>query len=388
MHRRTFCATAVGAGLAGCLNLQEEVASGDDSGSGGAGGGDPGDAPDVDPIDDLALFPAWELDRGFLHVGEAVGSFFGYGFGDLVRFESDGTESWTSDVVGDDYRVVPAHATDGDEQTVYVGANGGDDANRARLYALEAETGRERWHDETEPTGTRTRIEHVVATDSAVVYGSDTTGNDDDQEAVVRGLDPETGEERWTDTISEAFVLGLEHVGDRIFVGTTDQLFCYDAEDGERVETFNVLSGFEGIASDGSSCYGYGRMENEIVALDGEALERRWDQPIDYQPEGIAVGSGLVSVSTEAGYVVTYDTASGTEQWEVRLDGPADGRPVPDGDRIWAVDDDGTLAGIAAADGERVFETQLGDGGSVDIAVLDDVLVTDADETAFTIEAS
>lgn len=392
MHRRAFCAGAAGMGLAGCLNLQEEGTNGGsgdpETGSSGSGSDGPGAGPGVVPIDDLSLSAAWELERGFAHLGTAAGSFFGWGFRELVRVEPDGTETWTSDAVGDEYSVRPANAIDGNDETIFVGTNATGDVDRAQLYALEADSGQVRWHDETAPTGTRTRIDHVVVTDAAVVYGSDTTGTDDDQDAVVRGIDPQTGEERWTDEFHETFVVGLERVDDRVFVGTTDRLFCYNAADGERVATFDVLSGFEGVAGNGTACYGYDRTANEIVAVDGGELERRWSQPIDYQPEGIGVGSGLVSVSTDAGYVVAYDAASGAQQWDVRLDGPAHGDPVPDGNRVWAADDDGTLAGIAAADGELVLETEIGDGGGIDVGIVDDVLLTDADETAFAIDAS
>lgn len=388
MDRRAFCASAVGVGLAGCLNLQEDTVS---DGSGGDGEGARTDTegseggPAVDPIEDLSLSPVWDLEGSFIHVGAAAGSLFGSGFDGLVRVEPDGTESWTSDVVGDDYAVRLDGGIDAVDGGLFVGTSGSE-VDRARLYALEGDSGRERWYDETDPTGTRTRIQHVVATRSAVVYGSDTGGTDENQHAVVRALDPVTGEEHWVDTFPETFVVGLERVDDRIFVGTTEHLWCYDVASGDRVAEFDVLSGFEGIAGDGASCYGYDRTENELVAIDGAALERRWDEPVPHQPEGMAVGNGLLTVTTDAGYVVAYDAATGSPRWETRVGGPARERPVPDGNRIWIADESGTLTALAAADGTPVFETDGGDGGSVDVAVVDDVLLTDADETAYTIE--
>ncbi|WIV68809.1 PQQ-binding-like beta-propeller repeat protein [Natrialbaceae archaeon AArc-T1-2] len=396
VSRRLFCVTGVGFATAGCLNL--EAGSGD-----GASAGDNGDSadddsvdddneasnpPPVDEIDELSLSEMTTLERAPRSVGETDGVFLTRGFDGVSVRDPDGSQRWLVELP-EEYRLNPGQTLTSDGERLYVGSrnNDGDDA---RLYAFDASDGTERWVEETDSTGTRTRIQHVTLADGAIVYGSDTSGSDDDQDSVIRALEAESGQQRWEHEYTEAFVFEAGSTDERVYAGVGNHVYVYELATGDVVDKLDIHLGFTGSVADDELFVGYDRqVPGELIALEMADGSERWREPFDLEPSGgLAIGSETVFVGTDAGYVVALDAETGLTRWQTRLDATISNPPVPDGNRVWVSDNTDMLSALAVVDGTVVYDTQLDGWSGVDVAVIDDVLLTNGTDTLYRIEGS
>ncbi|NGM68697.1 PQQ-binding-like beta-propeller repeat protein [Natronolimnobius sp. AArcel1] len=168
-------------------------------------------------------------------------------------------------------------------ETVYVG--GGD----ATLYALERDTGEERWHAKADgPIGGG-----PVVTDSRIYVGTDAGS--------VSAIDQD-GDERWQTGVTDGQVETLA-VGNGIVCAETsdDAITVLDPETGDRVwRSSRVLSMYSGgpvigdgliITTVGSSTTG---TSNRIAAFDGESGSLEWESDRGGLSYGPAVIDGAL----------------------------------------------------------------------------------------------
>jgi|GEM_PF-4635810 len=400
MKRRRFVALSAVSVSTGCLRAQTGTGEGTGSGSESNAGGD-GTAPAEsgggsdglengpgEPISTVELTKTWELNDEVFDVDQQRGSFFVDTLSSVARVETDGSVTWEVETP-EDHSFELSSLVVGDD-AIYVGTSyQGESDPHARLYAFDA-NGEELWFDSTASTGTRTRIKHVALGNEFVAYGSDTGGSDSDQDSVVRVLDRETGSEQWFAEFPEAFVFGLASTDERIAIATTEGLSLYE-RGGTRVREFDRRPSFRGMTSHGGVAY-IDSQENATTtmnALDIRAGEFVWSEEISRLTEGgIAVSESALVFGDRSGTVVCLDPNSGGQFWESRVQSSLPDRipPVLDGNRVWVSDDRGSVYALSLHDGTVVYEDRLSTEDPVSVAANDDVLLTAAGSTAYTVE--
>ncbi|WP_256411416.1 PQQ-binding-like beta-propeller repeat protein [Halorubrum rubrum] len=339
-----------------------------------------------DEITSLDLTPAWDLDLRFRDVFAADSTFVGrFRLDTLVRLDPDGTVSWNTDDLSDAYGIQLDPTGTVYEEAIYAGTSGqAGDADNARLYAFDPNSGDVQWTDETATNGTRDLIDHYTRIDDCVVYGGQSGGTDNEQDSVVRALDAETGDELWDDELGTRFVVGLEGYDGRAFVGTTDEIIVYDAETGTEEGTIELTLGFSGVTYADETLYAYERVNETVTAVDANDYETLWQTESMTEPLGPSIGDTRFYVGDPAGFVRAYDRSTGERHWESPIDGSVATAPIPDGDRVWAGSDRGEVIAFAADTGDLLYKDRF-DDEEVAFGVIDDVLLTDAKRTGYEI---
>lgn len=343
MRRREYLAV-IGAGgmaaVAGCSgggsdgdsgdqqNGQQPDDGGDSAGNGGGDGSGSGseteteatpERPSAGPPYDGA--PTFGYDAG--HSGAAP---------DERGLAETPSEAWRVQVGPDDgnnYAASPWPVVVGN--TVYAGTTMGTlSRGENRLYALDAETGDERWgYNDRRPMGVPTVADGTVVTAMG--------GN-------VVALDAETGEERWTFTPEGANVVFHESPP---------------------------------IAMDGQ-VYAVGENGSDrVYALDVESGERRWAMEYDYVG-GVAAADGTLFYTAAAGdadAVLRGASPDGTEVWE----GPtATGVPTVAGGTVYASSAGGEeLVAADAETGEEQWSVSTPPEPTSGVAIANAVAVAD-----------
>ncbi|SIR29953.1 Tat (twin-arginine translocation) pathway signal sequence [Haladaptatus litoreus] len=232
-----------------------------------------------------------------------------------------GTERWRFEVTGDDdpAGTVGPVLCDG---TVYVAGNSGDDT---RLYAVDAATGEERWSFFVSG-GVRTT---PTVEDGTLYFASFT-------HSTTYALDTDTGDVQWTFT-GDCDPLG--HPRDDVlvtagnaYVVDGNNLWALDADDGGvewalRPNEFSLYAlavtddtVYVGL-SDGSSCVADGN----LVALDAASGTERWSTDVSglSTADEIEVGGGrvyVVSYVHDPTRLVALNGDDGTEHWSFEVD--------------------------------------------------------------------
>ena len=179
------------------------------------------------------------------------------------------------------------------------------------LRALDAATGQERWHVAVPGSS------GAVVDDGVLVIG---TGD-----GFLLGLDAATGDERWRTQVSTHGAVAVAALADGIAVAGVDAegFFAVDAESGtllwrgdiggQRIGTAVVA---EGVAYIGATGEGGG---GHLYAFDARTGDLLWkhDQPL-FSP---TVLDGVGYSGAEDGTVTAFNTADGTERWQSELGG-------------------------------------------------------------------
>lgn len=199
------------------------------------------------------------------------------------------------------------------DNTVYVGSENGN------VYALDAETGTERWVFPTADS---------VTTPPAVGDGTVYAGSYDGH---VYAIDAETGEERWKfDTAQRVFSSPTVH-GSHVFVGSESfYLYALAAETGEeqwRLDTGGIVDISPAVHS--GTVY-LGTRIGTVTSLDAATgdtiweftpsadVEFGWSNPALTSNTLYIVGNTSQESSTEPSYLYAVDAASGEQRWSVR----------------------------------------------------------------------
>ena len=389
------CAGLTTAASAGCLRLTDDPTGTDatdqeqpDPTESAAPVGDGGDSDTASATPrtdfDIELVPAWSGGSG--RVAVADGDFFLSGRG-LRRVRPDGTTVFEA-ALPDGYftSLSPTfrNALHADNSGVYVGADPTDDGPGSRLYALDPESGTERWMYEEPADELHDEIRAITTVDDTVVYASQSSGSGDEQEPIVRGLDAATGDERWRIEPPAGFVNGIVARGDRVFVHQTFELLAYRQPSGELLNEQRTSAGFTGLATAGDTLFVPG---DSIRALALPSGDERWSTPVDREANtGVGVGRRGVFFGTEAGYVLGYDRETGEELWEERVAGVVEQPPIVADGLVWVATERGDLSAFTEAGGDLVYEEEVASG--FEFAVQDGILKDDERDTAYEIQRS
>jgi outer membrane protein assembly factor BamB len=351
-----------------------------------AGSGDTTSATPREEFD-IELRPAWSGGTGSLAVAD--GDFFlAPRFDRVRRVRPDGTRVFEAGLE-DGYfaSLSPSfrNALHADDSGVYVGADPTDEVDTgSRLYAVDPSSGAERWTYEEPADGRHDEIRAVTAADGVVIYASQSSGSGDEQEPIVRGLDAESGEERWRIRLSESFVNGIAAGGDRLFVQQTFRLLVYQLSTRDRLEERRYSAGFSQFTAAGDTLFVPGET---MRALRLPAGDEGWSTPTDREVNtGVGVGGTGVFVGTEAGYVLGYDRETGDELWENRVAGVVGHPPIVADGLVWIATERGDLIAFTETDGDVVYKDEVASG--FEFAVQDGILKDDERDTAYEIRRS
>lgn len=393
--RRTYLqmlgVASIGSGVAGCLRLTEE--DGDAEGT-GAGSSDNNSGTRTDPISEIELTQVWdtepgrgaiELDDGFVYTD----------IGQIRGVTPDGTETFSFDGFPEDHSIRLQSgwrlSAIGNETGVYFGTiPTEDDSEGARVYALDPETGDERWQ-RTEPAdGLHDRINGVTVIDDLLIYVSQSGGSGNEQEPIIRAVDINTGNEEWRIEQSGEFVVGILVVNESLIVQETFRLVEYDLSDpdGEPTELPASLSGFYYMIQQGADGYATGDMLYGVDLANGTI---DWQAQLDVEPTGFGPGiSGqTIAVGSEAGFVFGFDRETGDQLWEDRVEGTIDDRIIAAEGAIWTTDERGTVYAFDPQTGERVLaRPDTTDGNSSGFMINNGILFSASRGVGYEIDIS
>ncbi|MEZ4587702.1 MAG: PQQ-binding-like beta-propeller repeat protein [Gemmatimonadales bacterium] len=219
------------------------------------------------------------------------------------------------------------------------------------LYALDPETGAERWRVETER-----RFRATPAVSGGVVY----LGGGD---GIFRALDLATGRERWRFETKGATMSAADFGFDRtqiqssaavldgtVYFGSRDaSLYALDAATG--TERWSFVDGSSWVSASPavtqSLVVSARSSSTRVRALDRTSGEVRWMVTTGALVLTSPVVAGeTVYVGNGGGTLFALDLATGAERWRLRLGYGIYGTPVVAEGRIYLGDDDGMVYAI------------------------------------------
>jgi len=215
---------------------------------------------------------------------------------------------------GDVYTSSPAFV----DGTLYFGAGDG------RVYAVDAATGKEKWHGQTEG-----RVRASPAVDASQVYAGSADGR-------VYAFDRASGATKWK----------FETEGVKLFSGN----FGYDRR---------TVQSSPAVAN--GAVY-VGARDGWIYAIDAATGKERWryDHKISWINTSPAVVDGVVyDGSSDAQFVQALDAASGKELWRTTT-GTTWSSPAVAGDVIYAGDGQGRLHALDRKSGKLLWSFRTG----------------------------
>ena len=350
--RRQYLGLLSGGGIlgtAGCLRLSESADSSPES------NGQPSEDFDIQFV------PAWEMDEHFFRMDTADDDFFLGTLDKFIRRRPNGEIVFDSEVFHDEYfptlRAGYQSAICADASGVYVGGARENDQDGGRVYAIEPETGEQRWMHEEPADGLHNEINAIHQTDGLVIAASMSSGSGSDQEPTVRAFDAETGEQQWEVNYSEAFITQIFSVGTQVVVQRTRDYMIHELQTGDHVGEIGIDSGFRRAQQVDDVLYiPNGRLTAYSIA-DGQQL---WSQDGE-QAVNTSVGIGSVGVfaGTEDGFVFGYDLETGDQLWENRTEGAIEHQPVVADGVVWVATQRGDLSGYDEETGALVYSEQI-----------------------------
>ncbi len=357
-HWLAACASTA-AGLAGCLGSDDERdSSGDTDGSGplGIGGDDTLVTPDswpmygVDarntghhpdttgPKDDVTVRWTVEADDSFETSPAVVDGTLYAGSHDNYLYAIDvetGETEWRADL-GTLVRYNPA-VVDG---TVYNGAH-------TDMYALEADSGDELWHEQLE----RGRWGH------AVPVGSDVYVTDGYSLISFGG---ETGDQNQVAGLHDGASAAPAVADGLAFVGTWDQLRAIDLETGEVEWQFKNEDGERMTVSDPAVVDGtvyIGSSDHNLYAIDADTGDEKWrfEESSDTIYSSPSVTDGSVYIGSSDNYIYSVDANTGEKQWEYETGLGIRAKPAIVDDTLYIGSGDGSIYALDQETGNQIW---------------------------------
>jgi len=195
--------------------------------------------------------------------------------------------------------------------TVYVGSLGGF------LYALDLQTGKERWRYEA-----TAEIKSSPAVSRGVVYFGDGGG-------VLHAVDAATGKKRWTHEVGAEITSSPNIVsvsgdagGDCVLFGSYDQsLYCLAPKDGTvrwQVETSGPVHGTPAVFESSAISAGCDGFLRRVEVKSGKTLSEA--ELGGYVAASAAVAGGIAYVPTFESEVLAVDLKTGKILWRYKPD--------------------------------------------------------------------
>ncbi|MFO8116635.1 MAG: PQQ-binding-like beta-propeller repeat protein [Halorubrum sp.] len=244
----------------------------------------------------------------------------------------------------------------------------GDGNNRdAKLYALDAATGDERWLIKT------TR---AVATSPNVVdetlYVTIGDGEQETADQTVFAIEAATGQVEWSDLQSFFALSSPTVVDDIVYVALEDVMYALDAASGDVRWGFG---GFEISSSptvvDGTVFFGDTQpITPKLYALDAETGDEEWSVGIGQIFSSPTVVDGIVFVGSDDDNVYALDAATGEEEWTYSTGEQITSSPTVSDGTVFVGSDDSNVYALDAKTGEERwrFETEDEVGSSPTVA--------------------
>ncbi|REA00588.1 hypothetical protein DEQ92_19800 [Haloferax sp. Atlit-6N] len=224
------------------------------------------------------------------------------------------------------------------------------------LYAVDAESGEKVWGRSVDsPRGS------LAIADDVVVGLADST---------VLGLDPETGETRWTGPESHTSLFhGSPVIVDKtVYVPTELSLLALDLTDGS--VRWQHTTGEETIATPaivGDAVY-YGDYDTYIYAIDAATGEKRWRVKTNAHIDcNVSVADDIVFAGSKGGVIRALDARSGEHVWTHDL-GAEPNAMATDGSHVY-VHTRGQLYALEASSGAVCWSTEYGNTTGIGVAV-------------------
>ncbi|MHB9131749.1 MAG: outer membrane protein assembly factor BamB family protein, partial [Armatimonadota bacterium] len=242
---------------------------------------------------------------------------------------------------------------------LYLGVADEDDRGRAGVYALDARTGKIRWHFPT-----ATSIKHTVAVAHGLVYTASVDGQ-------VYAIDADTGKERWRYSLGSAlerWIFSAPLVrDDTLYVGSGPSFAALDARTGaERWRSTELggdwISGRCSPAADDDRIYVPVNWSKGLSAVDLRMGKVVWNKQqgfgISHAAPTLAGGTLFYPANNS---LHALDPATDNEHWSFPLPGSwAISSPVVTGDVVLIGGAEGHLFAVETATGKERWRFQLG----------------------------
>jgi len=194
------------------------------------------------------------------------------------------------------------------------------------LYALDAETGEQRWMFDT----------HDPVASSATVAGSNVYLTDFTR---LYAIDLETGEESWSfgyGTMSLFFAPVI--IGDAVIVTSFDTVYALDRRSGDVVWARSVAGGEDLVPSAAAGDHVYVKTSQRLYALDRQNGDLVWSYQAGDFVSLPTVAGGQIYVVTRAGgrgQLRALRLSDGQEMWQIEEARLANAAPVAAGARVY-----------------------------------------------------
>lgn len=230
------------------------------------------------------------------------------------------------------------------EDTLFVG---GEVEDEAALFALDVETGEERW-----------RAPELADVEGAPAYADGRLYVSADN--ALHAVNPDDGSIEWTwdergTDPSPTPVDGTVYIGG-------GEVYAVDAESGELQASSDVstFGGPRGSLAVGDDVIVAG-IDEGLYALDRSSLEVLWDHPVEDRIGGAAtIHDGHAFVGSWDGHCYAVDVESGELEWSFETDDWVETTPVPYGDAVIFGNGNGWVYSVDVASGDKNWEYRMG----------------------------
>jgi outer membrane protein assembly factor BamB len=306
----------------------------------------PGPGPAGQPIE------LWRYQvKGEIHSAPAIVDgvlYFGGGDGGVYAVDAEtGKERWHfsgNSPISSSPAVV--------ENVVYVGSDDGT------LYAIDAATGKERWNF----PGSRPNASPAVVGETVYVGSED---------GFAFALDAATGQERWRAPLGASASRSPAVADGVAYIGSTDGiLHALDAASGAERWRFQIDGGgtiTTPAVADGTIYQAtFDSDANQFYAIDAATGKELWRFAASsgggFSPPSI--GGGMVYLASDDSNVYGLDRATGEKRWQFATRAPVSAAPALINDTLYVGSYDRTLYALDAATGSEDWQYAL--DGAVD----------------------
>ncbi|HXV98555.1 MAG TPA: PQQ-binding-like beta-propeller repeat protein [Anaerolineae bacterium] len=201
------------------------------------------------------------------------------------------------------------------EGVLYIGSND------HYLYALDHQTGQEKWKFET---GAAVRSSPAVA--DGVVYVGSFDKN-------VYALDAQTGQEQWRFETEASIYSSPTVAAGVLYIGSgCDRadgcegsrpyyLYALDSQTGQEKWRFEAGSTIESSPAVAAGLVYFGSIDGYLYAVDSRTGQEKWKfKTIDSVVSSPGVAAGVVYIGENNGYLYALDSQTGQEKWQFKVE--------------------------------------------------------------------
>jgi outer membrane protein assembly factor BamB len=223
------------------------------------------------------------------------------------------------------------------------------------VYAMDARTGRERWRF----TADSDQNDQLAVADGVVFVGSGLNGG-------VTALDTTTGKQLWV--VDSNSLFGLAVTGGVVYAGASPKtpghsgMVALSAEAGETLWTYVLGSTTLGGLAIGDGLVHLTTGNGDVIALNAKTGKQVWQTALgeEFIGPGPAFGGGVLYAGSNAGTVYALDGGSGQKLWHHSLSGGDVNVSVASG-LVFATNQDG-LTALNASTGAQLWQAAVPEG--------------------------